>query len=212
MLIRANNLGKRFNKEWIFRNLSFEFIAGKSYAILGSNGSGKSTLLQVISGYARSSEGELEIAIDNNPESDEKLFKHVSLATPYLGIYEEYFLKEFLEFHFSLKPLKSNIELEELPELLQLSHALNRPIKQFSSGMKQRVRLGTAILTDSPFLFLDEPTSNLDQKGKTWYANLIKHHTNNRMVMVCSNHQKEEIFFCDEHLDIEDFKPSIKSK
>jgi len=212
MHIRAKHIGKRFNKEWIFRDLNYDFQLGESYAVLGSNGSGKSTLLQVICGYARPSEGELEVP--NNPEaiSSESLFRHVSLATPYLGIYEDFYLRELLDFHFKLKPLKSGLSITELPELLQLKHALNRPVKQFSSGMKQRVRLGLAILADTPFLFLDEPTSNLDAAGKQWFQELIKDHTADRMVMVCSNHQKEEIFFCRHQLEVADYKPKKNSK
>lgn len=212
MHIRAEHIGKRFNKEWIFRELNYQFESGKSYAILGSNGSGKSTLLQVVCGYARSSEGKLQISLKDKEVSAEHLFRHVSLATPYLGIYEDYYLPEMLDFHFNLKPLKKGIDLKQLPELLQLRHAINRPIKQFSSGMKQRVRLGLAILSDTPFLFLDEPTSNLDANGKAWYADLIQQHTQDRMVMVCSNHQEEEIFFCNHRLEIADYKPTIKAK
>ena len=212
MHIRAKHIGKRFNKEWIFRDLNYDFKLGESYAVLGSNGSGKSTLLQVICGYARPSEGELEITLNSKQLTDESLFSHVSLATPYLGIYEDFYLSELLDFHFRLKPLKSELSLAELPELLQLKHALNRPVKQFSSGMKQRVRLGLAILTDTPFLFLDEPTSNLDAAGKKWFQELIELHTANRMVMVCSNHQEEEIFFCKHQLEVANYKPKKNSK
>ena len=212
MEIRLENTGKRFNREWIFRGMSHSFQINNSYAVLGSNGSGKSTLLQMVCGFARPSEGEVFALVNNQRIEQDQIFRHISLATPYLGLYEDFYLNEILDFHFKFKPLKEGIDIHEIPELLQLGHALNRPIKQFSSGMKQRVRLGLAILSDTPFLFLDEPTSNLDQRGKDWYGNMVQAHSKDRMVMVCSNHQKEEIFFCQEQIEIEEYKPQSKSK
>lgn len=72
--------------------------------------------------------------------------------------------------------------------------------------MKQRVRLALAILSDTPILFLDEPTSNLDKKGIDWYNELIQKYTSNPIVIVCSNHQKHEYEFCKQQLLVEDYK------
>lgn len=212
MEIRLENTGKRFNREWIFRGMSKSFQINQSYAVLGSNGSGKSTLLQMVCGFARPSEGEVYGLINDKRIEQDQLFRHISLATPYLGLYEDFYLNEILDFHFKFKPLNPEVNTKNIPELLQLGHALNRPIKQFSSGMKQRVRLGLAILSDTSFLFLDEPTSNLDQRGKDWYGALVQEYAKDRMIMVCSNHQQEEIFFCQEQIEIEEYKPQSKSK
>lgn len=212
MSIHLENIGKRFNREWIFRGVNHTFESGKSYAILGSNGSGKSTLLQVAAGYARPTEGKVTGKLDGEITSGENLFKEVSLATPYLGLYEEFFLEELLAFHFKFKRIRDTLTLANLPEILKLDHALNRPLKQFSSGMKQRVRLGLALLSDTPYLFLDEPTSNLDATGKKWYQSMIETYGKNRMIVVCSNHQEEEIFFCETRLEVGDYKQKPKSK
>jgi ABC-2 type transport system ATP-binding protein len=126
MNITLKNIGKRFNREWIFRNINYHFESGKKYAITGSNGSGKSTLLQVIAGSLMHNEGTVEIAdgrltiddrqlrTDNHqPSSHSPLTSHhsqnhyslISLAAPYLELIEEMTALEFLKFHATFKPL-----------------------------------------------------------------------------------------------------------
>src|SRR5690349_16124216 len=100
MKISLINAGKRFNRDWIFRNIHEEFISGLAYAITGPNGSGKSTLLQVIGGAMMMSEGEAKYAIDNGQLENGKeeharevhvdqAFKYISIAAPYLELIEE---------------------------------------------------------------------------------------------------------------------------
>ena len=72
--------------------------------------------------------------------------------------------------------------------------------------MKQRVKLGLAILSDTPILLLDEPTSNLDSNAILWYQNLIQKNLENRITFVASNNQKDESFFCEREIKIEDYK------
>src|SRR6476659_6222366 len=103
MNIKLTNLGKRYNREWIFRNLSFQFDINKHYAITGPNGSGKSTLLQIIAGSAFYNEGEIEYYHLNKIVPPEKVFKKISYAAPYLDLVEEMTLDEFLNFHHKMK-------------------------------------------------------------------------------------------------------------
>ena len=103
MKIRLTNVGKRYNREWIFRNLDFEFHSQKSYAITGPNGSGKSTLLQIIAGATTFNEGGIEYFLSDKKVEEEKVYANVSIAAPYLELVEEMKLSEFLEFHSSLK-------------------------------------------------------------------------------------------------------------
>src|SRR5258708_9296186 len=100
MKISLQNLGKRFNREWIFRYFNYDFIPEKTYAITGPNGSGKSTLLQVIGGAITLSEG--KVMYENIKSED--VYKHISIAAPYLELVEEMTLTEFLNFHAELKP------------------------------------------------------------------------------------------------------------
>src|SRR4051812_9789706 len=111
MKISLTNAGKRFNHDWIFRNINQEFISGTAYAITGPNGSGKSTLLQVIGGAIIMSEGKANYTIGNwqrtigNTNTSEKeieidkAFQYISIAAPYLELIEEMTVLEMLAFH-----------------------------------------------------------------------------------------------------------------
>ncbi len=91
-------------------------------------------------------------------------------------------------------------------ELMQLTQHAKKPLKSFSSGMKQRVKLGLAILADVPLVLLDEPAMNLDQNAIDWYNDLVNTHCENRLFIVCSNSSGEEFPFCKKELDIMKFK------
>jgi len=204
MKISLNNVGRRFNKEWIFRNLTTEFSAGNSYAILGPNGSGKSTLLSILTGSLSPSEGEISFAESANIPV-ENIYNYISLAAPYLELVETFSLKEIINFHFKFKRFAPGVDAKNLISILGLEKAANKEIKYFSSGMKQRTKLALACCTDTPILFLDEPTSNLDVQGMNWYRELIKNFGKDRLTIIGSN-QIQEYEFCNHQIQITDYK------
>jgi len=199
MHITLTNTGKRFNREWIFRHCDYEFVSGKSYAITGSNGSGKSTLLQVIAGALMHNEG----SVNYSDSSEINVHHHISIAAPYLELIEEMTAKEMLEFHAQFKPL--TLPVEKILEAVGLANAANKQLRNFSSGMKQRLKLAQAFFSDTPVLLLDEPTTNLDAEGIDLYLQLIKDHTKGRLVIVSSN-DKQEYAFCEEIIAIGNYK------
>lgn len=204
--ISLHNVGKRFNHEWIFRGIDHTFKQDQHAVILGVNGSGKSTLLQVILGSSVVSEGELKYTINGQEKPVEETLGSFSLATPYLELIEEFTLTEMLEFHQKMKPFRAGLTIDSIIEKLYLMEAKNKAIRYFSSGMKQRVKLGVALLSDTPFVMLDEPTSNLDANAIEWYKNLVEENKQGRIIIVCSNDQKDEFVFCAEQLNIGDYK------
>jgi ABC-type multidrug transport system ATPase subunit len=204
MRIELKNAGRRFNQEWIFRNLSYQFESPNKYAILGPNGSGKSTLISVLLGTLSTSEGEISYS-DPKPVAIEQVYKRLSLAAPYLDLIEEFTLQESIDFHFKFNAVHPQINQADILELLGLKKSQDKALKYFSSGMKQRTKLALACCSDTPVLFLDEPTSNLDLQGMGWYEELIARFTANRLVIIGSN-QKNEYSFCNHLLDITDFK------
>jgi ABC-type multidrug transport system ATPase subunit len=109
LLIKVENLSKRFNREWIFRNLHFDFEHGQTYAITGPNGSGKSTLLQILWGQMPPSKGTVTYFINQDKLPDDDIYRQVSVATPYMDLIEEFTLKEQLEFHFKTRPIRTGI-------------------------------------------------------------------------------------------------------
>jgi len=205
MKIKFSNAGKRFNREWIFRNADLEFNSSTSYAITGPNGSGKSTMLQCIGGMLQLSEGSIQYAIDNRQLTNEEVYKQVSFCAPYLDVIEEMTLVEFLQFHNQFKSFINNFSVQNIIEEIGLNSAVNKQIRYYSSGMKQRVKLAQAIFSDASIVLLDEPCSNLDTKGIALYHSLIEKYCSERLVIVCSN-DEVEYSFTNERISVLDFK------
>ena len=206
MKINCTKAGKRFNRDWIFRDFTYEFIKGSHYAITGPNGSGKSTLLQVIAGAIVSSEGNISYESGSTKKlvSDE-IFNFISIAAPYLEVVEEMTVNELLHFHQIFKPFIPGIAIPDIINRMGLQVASNKQIRYYSSGMKQRVKLAQAIFSDTPCLLLDEPCTNLDESGTRLYHQLIKEYCQNRLVIVSSN-EKQEYSFCGEVVNIMSYK------
>ena len=212
MQITLTNTGKRFNREWIFRQCSYEFTSGKNYAITGPNGSGKSTLLQVIAGAILHNEGTIEYNDGQRETNNEKQetrneqhYQNISIAAPYLELIEEMTAKEMLSFHSKFKPLIQSLSIEDMLKIVGLEKAVNKQLRYFSSGMKQRLKLAQAFFSNTPVLLLDEPTTNLDADGIALYLNLISNYTKDKLVIVSSN-VKEEYGFCEEVIEIGNYK------
>ncbi|MGB4776656.1 MAG: ABC transporter ATP-binding protein [Daejeonella sp.] len=205
MNILLENIGRRFNREWIFKNINYTFEQGESYAVLGPNGSGKSTLLQIICGSLSPSVGTITHRLENKQIDVEQVFEHISLTASYLELIEEFTLEEIISFHFKFKSYRDGLNATTIIDLLGLQNASQKILKYFSSGMKQRVKLALAFCSNAPVLLLDEPTSNLDIQGVQWYLSLIEQFSVNRLVIICSN-QEHEYGFCDHQLKLQDYK------
>ncbi|RXK81880.1 ABC transporter ATP-binding protein [Filimonas effusa] len=234
MNIQLTDAGKRFNRDWIFRHINFTFEAGQRYAITGPNGSGKSTLLQVLAASMEPSEGKCRWFNDmpaisgsnttisgaaantpgnitatgpaeTKPVEADHVFRYLTYAAPYLDIIEEMSALEFLRFHSSFKPFQDGITPEKIITLLSLEKAAHKQIRYYSSGMKQRLKLGQAIFAGSPLLLLDEPCTNLDAAGYALYHQLITTYTAGKTIVVSSN-DPQEYSFCQHHLSILDYK------
>jgi ABC-type multidrug transport system ATPase subunit len=205
MQISVTGLGKKYQREWIFRNLDQDFDSGSSYAITGPNGSGKSTLLQLMTGYFPPTEGTVQYSVDGQTIPVDKQYRYLDVITPYLEIIEEFTLREFLSFHFKFKELKEGYSLDTFVDKVYLQQDLDKMIRNFSSGMKQRLKLGLAFFSQCQICFLDEPTSNLDQKGVDWYLKNIKEVVKQKLVVISSN-QIHEYDFCENVIHIPHFK------
>ena len=200
MSIHLENIGKKFNKDWIFRNINTSFNLNETYAITGSNGSGKSTLLQIILGFIEPTEGIVKHEAINQQFLSEQI-STTSIAAPYIELIEEMTALEFLKFHLKFKNIINNYSCEDVLNKVQLSKAKDKQIRFFSSGMKQRLKLAQAFFSDSSILLLDEPCSNLDKQGIELYNQLIKDYSTNRLVIICSN-DEQEYSFCSQILDL----------
>jgi len=203
--IILENIGKRYLQEWIIKKVHFHFQAPMRYAIVGTNGSGKSTLLKIISGHLSPTKGQVTYHVNKQAVDKDTLYKKVSFASPYIDLIEEFTLLEAIQFHQQFKPFQNQLQPLQLLELIQLEKAAEKEVRFFSSGMKQRLKLGLAICADTPLLLLDEPTSNLDEKSIQWYHELLEVYAKNRLVLIASN-EARDIKDCEVQLNILDYK------
>ncbi len=205
MKLTVENVGKKFISEWILRGVDLELNAGESYTFVGPNGSGKSTLIQLLMGSVPPSEGTILYRKNGRELDIDDWYKEIVLAAPYLELIEEFTLRELVDFHLKFKPLKNNFRAADFEDFVQLSHVRHKIVRHFSSGMKQRVKLGLAFLSDVPVVFLDEPTSNLDTMGVQWYLDNVVILTEKQLVVLGSN-QAQEYEFCKNIVSVSAFK------
>jgi ABC-type multidrug transport system ATPase subunit len=141
MQIILDNVGKDLTGNGYSDSLTIHFLSIK-YAITGANGSGKSTLLQVIAGSLSHNEGKIDFTLHPQVIEDENRFQHISIAAPYLELIEEMTAGEFLNFHKQFKLL--TLADDEILHIVGLEKAINKQIRYYSSGMKQRLKLAQA--------------------------------------------------------------------
>jgi ABC-type multidrug transport system ATPase subunit len=196
VIIEAKHLFKRYNYNPIIKDFSFSFLQGNNYAIRGSNGSGKSTLVNLLAGYLSPSSGEINYSNEGKSITRNDVFRYINVASPYCSLVEDFTLKENYQFFKKFKTLQNELSYHELLDLLEWKDPTDKHFSKFSSGMKQKATLALAFLSQSPILFLDEPTSFLDVHAKEWYRNNFIKYNNNKTVILASN---DEIDFVDIH-------------
>lgn len=207
MSILLKDIGKKWNKEWLYRHINLEFLPGKPVVLLGTNGSGKSTLLNISAGLLTPSEGLVELTFNGIQVPSSKRYLYTALAAPYLQLYEDFTIAEAITFHSRLKSLRVET-VSEFCCLLELDTPASKPINSFSSGMKQRVKLGFALLASSPFIFLDEPCSNLDNNGAEVYKRLLNECiVAKKTIVIASNADPREYPSAADAFHVQNFRP-----
>ncbi len=200
MEILVQNLSKKFRQEFVIRQFNYTFLSGNSYAITGPNGSGKSTLLQLIAQFTLPNTGTVEMS-GVDPDF---VYSQLTYAAPYVELIEEYTLSEHLEILQKNNYLPASITLDILEDFIDLQPGKFKLIKNYSSGMRQKIKLGFALLSERPVLLLDEPTTNFDEQAKNWFFNRLEQQRH-KLIIIASN-EAREIEFCQEKIAIQDFK------
>ena len=207
--LEAQGLGRRYGRQWIFRGLSHRFELGSATAVLGPNGAGKSTLLSILAGQLLPTEGQVSYELLGGKQLPVAAVpRQLAYCAPYLELPEDFTLLELLDFHTRLKPLRAGVSVANLVETMYLQRARHQAVRTFSSGMKQRLKLGLALYAATPLLLLDEPTTNLDATGAAWYQAQVAEARRadiNRVIIVSSN-VPAEYGFCEAAVRITDFQ------
>jgi len=203
MELKISRLGKKYEGNWIFRNIDLSVTAGAKVLIEGRNGSGKSTFAKTISGLILPSEGRITYIHNGVQVRDSIAYKDIQLMGPYIDLVEDFTLTEFLNFHRHFKPFVAGMSIAELLAIGAFEGQQEKYIRHFSSGMKQRVKLLLAMFSHSAMLVLDEPTANLDAWGINWYQRLVDDYAQNKTILVCSNNASQEAAFCTQQISME---------
>lgn len=186
-------LGKRFGAHSVLKGVSGELRPGCAVVITGHNGSGKSTLLNLLAGVMRPSSGAIDYRQGETPLPRHLWHTVVGMVSSDMAVYEELSALENLHFFARLRGLgRGPGELERLLcELGLAARDLRRPVSTYSSGMKQRVKLAQAVVHEPPVLLLDEPSSNLDERGHETAADLVRRFRPRAALAVATNDPRE---------------------
>lgn len=210
MRIIANNIEKRFNHRQVLRGISFELAEADSLVITGPNGSGKTTLVKMICGLLSPTRGSIEYYIDDHKTGAERVYKagaekvyeRIGLVGPYLQLYKDLTAWENLAFFARVRHGK--IDREKIGKLMArvgLAGREHDALKTYSSGMLQRIKYVAALYHDPRALILDEPTANLDEKGKKLVYEIIEEQKRKNIVIIATN-EAEEISFAAKRVDV----------
>ncbi len=197
MAITVTDIGKSYGRRSIISSVSFHVSTGEAVAITGRNGSGKSTLLKIIAGLLSPTRGRIAYDMAGTPVRHEDLMHHIGFMAPYLNLYDEFSAEENIAFFAHVRGLALT-HAERLALLRRVGLPDNRrdPIRAFSSGMKQRLKLAFAIMHRPAFLLLDEPATNLDRDGIDMMHETI-HGCRAHSAIVIATNDAEDIARCD---------------
>jgi ABC-type multidrug transport system ATPase subunit len=199
--IRLHQLGRRFQRQWLFRDVDATFVKGDKVAVLGGNGSGKSSLTSMLAGFLSPSEGEITWNFNNENIPIEEWWNRVAWCSPALELPLALSISEVIDLYGQMRGFHGGWSKDTILQSLDLGAHLEKPMSQLSSGMRQRVKLIIAFSLNADVLILDEPTAHLDAKAIQWFKHHIAkiHHS---FVFIASNHDEDEMGICNKKIEI----------
>lgn len=193
--LKITKLTRRFGHRSVFRDIDFECGPGTSVCITGPNGSGKSTLLKIIAGLLAPSSGSITLSIDEKETTAETKRRSVRLVSPEMNLYDELTGSENLRFLSSISGVPvSQEKIETILNSVGLGERGDDFFGEYSSGMKQRLKLASALMSDPPLLLLDEPSSNLDEDGREFVYRVMQEQKSRGILVYATNEQDEQRF------------------
>ncbi len=190
--LKAHQISKRFGGRKVFSDIDIDLTTGQSLAVVGPNGSGKSTLLNVLLKLLRPNKGEVRYIEDDRALDEPAIQAKTSFVAPYLSLYDHLTAEENLRFFSTVAG--DHVTGKEVNNLLAKVGLEGRGqdyVAGYSSGMKQRLKYAVALLNKPAFLFLDEPTSNLDEAGKKLVTSVIEQYRQDSIIIIATNEEQE---------------------
>lgn len=203
--------GHSYGYRRIFSGIDLDLFSGDILAITGANGSGKSTLLKMMAGILRPTNGEVKLALAEQVVPREHHALHIGLVAPYVNVYEDLTLRENLRFIGKARSMNSNPAwIESTVADVGLTAHIDEPVRTYSTGMQQRVRLAVAVFHEPRVFLLDEPTLGLDPKGKEIFRKMVAGSKQAGHLVVIASNSEDEIAMADQLLCIEDYAPKAR--
>jgi lantibiotic transport system ATP-binding protein len=188
-ILQTKQLTKKFRRSSILNDVSINVRKNTVYGLLGPNGAGKSTVLKLIAGLLKPTSG--EVIFNGNPWTRKDL-AYIGSLIENAPLYGNLTAKENLEVINTILGLPKE-RMEEVLEIVGLTHTGNKKVMNFSMGMKQRLGIALAILNHPKLLILDEPTNGLDPIGIQELRELIASFPQQGMTVLLSSHLLSEV-------------------
>jgi ABC-2 type transport system ATP-binding protein len=165
IVLRTRGISKKYGVECVLQNVSMEIKRGQIYGLIGLNGAGKTTFMRVITGLVSPTGGEIELFGEGGEEALRRGRRRIgqSIETP--ALYPGMTAEQNLEVQRIVSGVPGRDCIRNVLETVSLSDAGKKRAKNFSLGMKQRLALAIALISNPEFLILDEPVNGLDPKG-----------------------------------------------
>lgn len=189
MKLQLQNLSKQYGNKCAVSNVSVSLKPGV-YGLLGANGAGKTTLMRMICGVLKPSSGSITLNGKTIEKLGEKYYTNLGYMPQYFGFYPDFTAREFMLYMAAVKGLdkkQAKRRTEELLKLVNLSDVADKKIKSYSGGMKQRLGIAQAELSNPSILILDEPTAGLDPKERVRFRNLISDFAKEKIVILSTH-------------------------
>ncbi len=170
--IVTSNLVKRYGSFEALKGVSLSIEDGDLYCLLGPNGAGKSTLIRILTGLMKPTSGEVNIAGLDMKRDLKKIREKVGLVSERVILYDRLTPVENLLFFSSMLRIEKRTALKRINSLLEKVDMIewkDKPVRVFSTGMKQRVNFVRALLHEPSILFMDEPTLGLDRADHPYH-------------------------------------------
>jgi ABC-type multidrug transport system ATPase subunit len=201
--LQVDDLTKKFNRHTIFSSLSFEHENG-ILGISGANGSGKSTLMKCLAFLLRPTSGSILWKEDEHLMNQKELKAKIGFTAPYINLYAELSVTENLRFLIEAGGNTAHEnDLTELLERIQITHLKDQLYGSLSTGQQQRAKLASALVRDPQVLMLDEPGSNLDEKGHELVTRIVREASEAGKLIFIASNDPTEIALCNEVIEMQ---------
>lgn len=199
--LQADSLTKRYGKKSVLNGISFSY-EGTVLGIAGANGSGKTTLLKCLTGLLKPSSGSVTWQIQGKIINRADLKSHLGYAAPYIQLYEELTVSENLQFLSDLGNHAGHSDLNELLKNFDADDFADSLYGNLSTGQQQRIKLAASAVKDPSILILDEPGSNLDEKGKKLVEDMVSGYAQKGKMIIIASNQTDELKLCNKIIDL----------